>query len=218
MKKIVIPLKVSRIIASVLWGGITLYHLLIYLLTEGGFLFLGFISTGLLTYCLLAKRIKLAPHIIGFLIMLWFSMFPTGFHSDSVFRYPFQKWYAEEYRGFDVSFLPEELPEPINDYYTEFIPPMLQGWGHYIVSVETDAESISEIKKTAKETAREIRSLEEYLNDMEKEAYAYIPEELETEPYGYDIYIMRSNYNFNHPNTEAILINEAENTVVWSIL
>lgn len=218
MKKIVIPLKVSRIIAAVLWGSLTLYSLILYLLTEAGFIFIGFIGAGILTYCFFAKKIKLVLHFIGALILFWFSLFPTGFFSDSPFRYPFQKWYAEEYRGYDTSFLPEELPRPINDYYTEFTPPMLQGWGHYILSVETDAETVNEIKKNAEKTAREIRGLDEYLNDMKKEAYAYIPENLETEPYGYDIYIMYSNYHFNHPNTEVILINEAENTVIWSIL
>lgn len=185
------------------------------------------------------KRKWQIPYIVGMVLILMYGGFTGSFSSDKAFQYPYQRWYVHERGGFDVRFFPEQLPDTVYSYSTVFQPSIMQGSGFYSVLVETDAETVAEIKETAEKKAVEKALVTDVIDEYEAEYsmshdsgtfqyistgtgeqgyFVYIPYEVLKNPEGYCIYTEYTDYDFNHPDTHAYIINETTNTIIWSLI
>ncbi len=240
MNKLSVATLIGRIFAAALSGIVGLAALILYILTSSSqFLFITVIAVVCAVFGAKAKSKWLIAYIVGGIILLLYMGFTGSFSSDKAFQYPFQKWYAHEKGGFDVTFLPDELPDTVYSYSTEFMPSVLQGSGYYSVFVETDAKTVADVKNTAEKRAMEILPLTECMDeytivdcikndsgsfcyvydDAEKTGfYVYVPIEAIKNADEYCVYVAYTDYDFNHPDTRAYIISESSNAVVWSII
>ncbi len=240
MKKATVLNKICRIILAALAGIAALGMFILYILTSSSQFLLAGIIAGVCTFLGLKLKSKwLLVYIIGGLVFLMYTGFTGHFSGNKAFQYPFQRWYVNEKGGFDVSFMPEKLPDTIYSYSTDFMPSVLQGSGYYSVLVETDEETVAEIKADTEKRAMEILPLSDCLDEYtiedcvsdeagafqyvykdseENSFFVYIPFEALKNTDGFYVYVVYTDYDFNHPDTRAYIINESTNTVIWSII
>ena len=240
MKKTILLNKIFRIIFAVLSGIIALGMVVFYLLISSSQFTLAAIIAGVCTFLGLTIKSKWPlVYVIGGLVFLMYTGFAGAFSGDKPFQYPFQRIYADERCGFDVSFMPETLPDTGYSYSTDFMPSVLQGSGYYSVLVETDEKTVAQIKADAEKRAIEKVIVSDCLDEYtieectahktgtfqyisseaeDKDFFVYIPYEAVKNPEGYRIYVAYTDYDFNHPDTRAYIINESTNTVIWSII
>ena len=113
--------------------------------------------------------------------------------------------------------LPKELPESAEDVRFEFMPSFLQGTGHVSVGFTADDGYIQNLKvKLAKESMHitehsELGELNDSLpsEDSDYGGYKYISlweGNIRDEHPDATIYILYTNYNWNHPSSKAVFI------------
>ena len=172
----------------------------------------------------------IAAELVAVLVLAYF-MFSTSLFSGSfIWQYPFQRWYIEFMANDDTDgFFPDQLPADAKNFCTEYCPPLMQGNGYYYICFNTD--NIDQFKSYTKEAILSF-TMEEYANGLSEkhaarfnefaedgyglEFYVDIPDCIDEENYNTEIYIINSNFYWNHPHTDIIFINYDEKLVCFS--
>ncbi len=223
-----------------------LLYALYFAVTVGAYptaVLVGALAVVLILY--LAKMRKANPKVritAGLLIIavtVATAMFPCSFKSSFSWRYIFQKEYAENRGNIgSTTFFPQSLPENATDFTTEFSPSLLGGSGHYSVAFCTDETTVSQYRNYAEQNAVFTCTLEEYLGSengkyMSREQYdkllelsgsssaslsIWADDIAKSDSEKVDVYVLSSNFDWNSPQTSAILINENSGRVEFSRL
>lgn len=167
------------------------------------------------------KKTSALLYILSLIFILYLYAFPASFSGVFKWQYPIQKQYIKAIHGLDTSgFFPDTLPDNAEDFKTEFFPSIMQGAGHYFISFTLPDEYCSEIIQNAAEnsvmTVSAVNAADNSYSEEEtalikalgKDEYSvlsvYIPEEFQSSESAL-VYIYTSNFNFNHPHTEALI-------------
>lgn len=151
--------------------------------------------------------------------------------------YPFQYYNARKYiTGLEskIAVMPETLPEYTENFKFEFFPGMLQGPPAKQMIFTTDRQSIDEIIKDAESRALCILDYAEYCKDSHNanvqnfEKYYYNSEtnnKLHISTGSFDkysdsgeIYVISTDGEWNHPDSECIIINREKCLVNYTVL
>lgn len=150
--------------------------------------------------------------VFGFNALFW-GAFHMPVTVGTAWRYPVALRYAYEGRP-PFEFFPEELPSSAEKVSFEFLPSMLQGTGHVTLRFYADENYIEELKDRLEDEAMYVTDFEG-LNEINEnlENYDVISfysvdegELLEVKHPDAQIYILYTNYNWNHPHSRAVFI------------
>ncbi len=172
---------------------------------------------------ILSRRNNPTPWMVCSIVMLtvfcFNALFWGSFHmpvtTRTKWQYPIAIRYTYEGRP-PFEFFPEELPSSAKNIRYEFLPTILQGEGHVTLRFTADEDYIDDLKEKLKDEAM-------YITDSE--GLAEINSRLENgktiQFYGIDdgdrffeehpdaeIYILYTNYDWNHPRSRAVFIDE----------
>ncbi len=165
-----------------------------------------------------AKKNNLIASVIATLGLGYILCFPSGFSGGMLWQHKFQLLYVRTFSG-HYDFIPESFDYKVEEFHVEFAPSMMQGAGHYFVSVKVDDETAARLIEEAEEKSfRKFNATEDYnldVDDHHKSSYYYLPEEIRNSE-KYTVYACYTNENFNHPRSKAMIINDQENIVCWS--
>ncbi len=172
----------------------------------------------------------IATELVAVLILAYFMFFASFFSSSFKWQYPLQRWYIEFMANDDTDgFFPDTLPADIENFRTEYVPPMMQASGYYYICFNT--ENIGQYKAYT-ENAVLSCTMEEYSNELSEENntkfnelaedgyglefYVDIPDCIDESDSNTEIHIINSNFYWNHPHTDIIFINYDEKMVCFS--
>ena len=147
---------------------------------------------------------------------LFASMFTMPVSVNTKWQYPVAMKYSHK-PGYKNEFMPEKVPDSAKNMHFEFLPSMLQGTGHACLSFTADEEYVSELKaKLEKEAMFVVKynDIGELVKTLPKEKSDYGGQKVITLYTGDFInehpdamaYIIKTNYNWNHPRNQAVLI------------
>ena len=168
--------------------------------------------------------------IVGIALFL-LSMPPMTMSSPLLWQYPFQKKLMDMYHNVkEPDFVPDFRGAVKGDYYFDYLPSMLQGAGYYSVRFTADTAQAQEYERMF--SARAVHTF-----DFDDEAHDYYGNYFsrnvqlgENDVGSVDVYIDReffssgnariyvieTNYNWNHPHTSAVIIDSAVGKVQFS--
>ena len=154
---------------------------------------------------------------------------PPHISSSSQWRYPFQKGLIDCYHNIkEPDFFPDVKGKVQGDYHFDYLPTILQGTGHYSIRFTADSETVKEYERQFSAAAKHTYSI-----DGNNTGSNFITADLvlpdnstgTVDVYidgsffaGTDakIYVLDSNYNWNHPHTSAVIIDTAGGKVQFS--
>lgn len=128
---------------------------------------------------------------------------------------------------------PEKLPQDADDCSLTFMPSVLQGSGFLCVSFKTSEKEIDNyLDKFAPLAILPVFTVAEYKGDAQSEVLQnlsdyceatelrdldlYIPGDLQKNCPNAEIYLIRSNFDWNHPHSFCFCCDKASGTVVFS--
>ncbi len=165
-----------------------------------------------------AKKNSLIVSVIATLGLGYTLCFAEGFSGGLLWQHKFQLMYVRAFSG-SYDFIPDSFDYEVEEFSVEFMPSMMQGSGHYFVSVKVDEETAARLIKEAEEKSfRKFGATEDYnldVDDRYKTSYYYMPDEIRNSE-KYTVYACFTNENFNHPRSKSMIINDEENIVCWS--
>lgn len=163
------------------------------------------------------------------------NIIPIGILSHSSGKYKVQKKYAISRMGFDLSMLPDDLPDNITNYELDAVPSYLQGTGHFTINFRADDEVIAEYEKECMENAVYTFGFSE-MNDHYYKVEKVSPKaKQKTEDddslliyykdsfwEGHEkdtvVYMTYAEHNWNHPHNTAVIINRKDGMIEFSRL
>ena len=158
-----------------------------------------------------------------------FPPFQTS--SDLKWKYPFQKSFIKLYHNIqEPDWFSDFLGDVRGDYRFDYMPTILQGTGHYSVRFVTDREIAERYASKLAETAVHIVRLDDNYNGsfhVENETpenyddsfYIYKDEEFWNDASSSaKVYVLYTDYDWNHPDTSAVLIDPETGKVEFSQL
>lgn len=166
--------------------------------------------------------------VIGYLLVALTVAFPFVRSAEIKPLYPLQlKYYKSTYSQSDaLDFFPDKIPENVGDYKLEHVPTVMQGAGHTSLIFTSDSETIKECIRAAEQDAILIFTLSEqdqYKDEFKKLSgneyallYIYTDEAMKQNSENVTVYLLYSNFDFNHPHTSAVLVDEENFTVQFS--
>lgn len=174
-----------------------------------------------------AKAIAL--ELFAAIILTFFIFFTSIILGGMKWQYPFQRWYIEFMANDDTDgFFPDKLPADAENFRTEYVPPLMQASGYYYICFSTDNV---EQYRSYTENAVLSFTMEEYNNGLSEkntaifnelaeegyglEFYADIPDCINESDANTEIYIINSNFYWNHPHTDIIFINYDEKLICF---
>ena len=148
--------------------------------------------------------------------VLFWSMFTMPVSVSTRWQYPVAVKYSHK-PGYKNDFFPEKIPDSAKNLHFEFLPSMLQGTGHACLSFTADEEYVSELKSKLEKEAKHVvkyNDIDELVKTLPKEKSDYGGQKVLTLYTGDFInehpdavaYIIKTNYNWNHPRNQAVLI------------
>ncbi len=222
--------KIIKIVFTVLFGMATLLSFFIYISFSHIFsIAWAAVSVGAMVVILVSERQRFFLNFLTFLVVfrgILYALNPVftlSFTGDKLWQYPVHRFYLANIIERDISFFPDKLPENVYSFSTERRAPVLQGDGFYSVLIETDESVTKDIASYATEKAIDCYSLPQqneydFFDIPDSQLNIAIPGELRTNSGGYTVYLMYEYHvdSYNHQQTRAIIINEAENIVCWT--
>lgn len=138
--------------------------------------------------------------------------------------------YARVRFGHEYEVFPDKLPKGAHDVSYVYLPSMLQGTGHMCLFFETSDENIDcYLSEYSEETAVPVFTLDEYENDelpFSLEDYAgdvsnpslsfYIPKEICEKYPDAEVYVIESNFDWNHQYTTCFYCDRESGMVGFS--
>ena len=124
----------------------------------------------------------------------------------------------------EPEFFPDIKSAVTGDYRFDYLPGMLQGSGHYTVRFTTSSEHIQEYEQLFSSQARHIYkyaaqsdyfSAEEERPDSKGTVDVFLDSGF-FEGHEVTIYVLDTNYNWNHPHTSAVIIDSTTGRVQFS--
>ena len=221
-------------IISFLFLAVALINLAVVVMTSA---FMPIVMMVICTVCfIVAFRRKqydaksIAVELFAVLVSAYFLFLASSFSGSMNWQYPLQRWYIEFMANDDTDgFFPDKLPADAENFRTEYCPPLMQGSGYYYICFNTEY-----IEQYNAFTGNAVLSftMEEYNNGLSEESYEKF-NKLAEDGYGLDfyvdipdcidesdsntkIYIINSNFYWNHPHTDIIFINNDEKLVCFS--
>ncbi len=174
------------------------------------------------------RLLGITARVIGYLLVALTVVFPFVRSAEIKLLYPLQlKYYKSTYSQSDaLDFFPDKIPENVGDYKLEHVPTVMQGAGHTSLMFTSDSETIQECIREAKQDAILIFTLSEqdqYEDKFKKSSgseyaflYFYTDEAMKQNSENVTVYLLYSNFDFNHPHTSAVLVDEENCTVQFS--
>ena len=147
---------------------------------------------------------------------LFASMFTMPVSVNTKWQYPAAVKYSHK-PSYKDDFFPEKIPDSAKNVHFEFLPSILQGTGHACLSFTADEEYVSELKARLEKEAKhavKYNDIDELVKTLPKEKSDYGGQKVITLYIGDFInehpdamaYIIKTNYNWNHPRNQAVLI------------
>ncbi len=158
------------------------------------------------------------------LIMLAGLAITQPFSGRFALQYPLQRLYVEKKCNADIEGLfPRQLPEHSRDFRTEFMPPVMQGSGYYVVTVTADESEIDMLRKEYAEKAIAVFPVSALYENSEAQEKAtdltaeevYIPDQFQDSAQA-QCYLLAKEGNWNHPHTKLVIIDGQ--SICWSKL
>ena len=175
--------------------------------------------------------------ILATAMVLWLGMgtSPLMLSSQTLWKYPFQRAYIGLYHNItEPDWFPDFEGDVKGGYEFDYMASMLQGTGHYSVYFETDEETVKRYMADFSKQAKHSFTFEEY-SQAPRSEFSADGKPKPKESIGdislfvgsrYDkctsadvlVYVLDTNYDFNHPHTSAVIIDTQKNTVFLSQL
>lgn len=224
--------KIYTVISSIVFAVVEALVLLKFFIAPNAAL-LVFALFYALAFVLARNARKMSASIFIAVVTAFMAFFllplPAAFSSEAKFMYPLQSQYIRSSKNINIEgYFPEKLPESAENFKTEFMPSILQGTGHYYVCFNADDEYISAAVRECSQKAvmsfkaaeRDSAEIDEKVKKISGNENAspvvYLPEFVSGN--NEVIYLLKSNYNFNHPSSMSVIINENENIICYSKL
>lgn len=176
--------------------------------------------------------------ILATAMTLWlgFGTAPLSVSSQTLWKYPFQRAYIGLYQNIaEPDWFPDFAGDVKGGYEFDYMASMLQGTGHYSVYFETDGETVKRYAQDFSKQAKYSFTFAEYAASKRTSDAPAGTKQEQNNSIGdismyvgsrYDgcssadvqIYVLETNFDFNHPHTSAVMIDRNNNTVFLSRL
>ena len=192
-----------------------LFNLLALLLLDAVFLIILIVN--------LAKKKHKAAKVCSIVFIcvftayaLFASMFTMPVSVNTRWQYPVAMKYSHK-PGYKDDFFPEKIPDSAKNIHFDFLPSFLQGTGHACLSFTADEEYVSELKARLEKEAKhavKYNDIGELVKTLPKEKSDYGGQKVISMYTGDFInehpdsmaYVIKTNYNWNHPRNQVVLI------------
>ncbi|MBO7451598.1 MAG: hypothetical protein J6U54_14625 [Clostridiales bacterium] len=177
----------------------------------------------IILFALKAKKKKIPLFVCSIIFttlfvfnVLFWGLFHMPVSTNRKWQYPFAMKYTYD-SDKAPEFIPAKLPDSADDFHFEFLPTILQGTGHVGVSFTADESYINELKAKLEGEAMyvvdydKLGDLNASLDSDESDygGYKYIAlweYNVPDEHPNATVYILDTNYNWNHPHSKAVFI------------
>ncbi len=188
------------------------------------------------------RRYRGRRAVLGLILLTaaaFLFVMPCYFSGNWKWRYVYQRHYAANSGCVgDIECFPQELPESAGDFHTEYQPSFFQAAGHYSISFTAADEEIARYKTYAENRAVFVCSLREWLSwengermsDQQNQRLLelsggssaslslWADENIRRSPDTVTVYVLDSDFEWNHPYTCAVLVDEQNHLVEFSQL
>lgn len=160
----------------------------------------------------------------------------SAIHANRIWLYKFQNDYYYNISKYERlnPLMPESIPDDAECYSYSMLPSVLQATGHFSVCYKTSSENIAGYKTAAERESIMTFPLEEYLSDessfntahkkeiqalgKNEHAYLYVwcDEKFRAECGNAQVYLIYSDFNFDHAHSAAVIIDEDREMVQFT--